>query len=73
MLVHRISDLDDEYAEKKAALLEIREEYLAEARKAGYVQGLTDYPSLKADSLNARSVNPRTRLHIVKDADEESA
>jgi hypothetical protein len=64
----RLAILRSDFAAEKAALEEVREERIAQERMAGFVEGLS-----KSPSVMAFLANPRNRLRVVPDPDEESA
>lgn len=67
-LDQRIAALREDFEAEKAALEELREERIAEERMAGYVRGL-----IESSALKAYHANPRNRLRVVSEPDEESA
>ncbi|MEU5192795.1 hypothetical protein AB0G86_01855 [Streptomyces scabiei] len=67
-LVRAIGELQDRFEVEKAALQEIREERMAHERMMGFVDGLQKSPAMRAFMEN-----PRNRLRVVRDEDEESA
>lgn len=67
-LMDSIAELREDFEAEKAALREIREERIAEERMVGFLRGIREAPAMRA-----HLANPRNRLRVVPDCDEESA
>lgn len=67
-LANSITELSARFERDKAALEEIREERLAQERMMAFVKGLQ-----KSPDMQAYLANPRNRLHIVPDLDDDSS
>ncbi|MYS78170.1 hypothetical protein GTY88_48295 [Streptomyces sp. SID5926] len=67
-LTNSIAGLNERFEQEKAALQEVRDERMAEERMLGFLDGLKKYPQ-----MYAHHANPKNRLRVVRDEEEESA